>query len=312
MKSREIEAFRAVMRTGSMTAAAHLLHTTQPNISRFVASLERSTKLKLFERLPGRVIPTDEAAALYSEVERLYLGMDALERSVQIIRRSSTSKVRVATVASAAAVFVPKVISHFLGEHPNTQLSTQNDSSWGVANLVASLICDIGFVTHIGDVSGLRAEPLASFDAVCIVPEGHPLEQKRVVRPKDLAGEAFISLPFGHPSRTLIDEAFKESDARVHRLEIATSQSICDLVEAGLGVSVLNPLNIDPARQLRLRLKPFEPRLQFSTYLLTSSLRPTSPICGQFIAAARTVVREVEKELTGRQRRRGSPVSNRR
>jgi len=38
---KQVEAFRAVMLSGSMTAAAEALHTSQPNISRLIAQLER-------------------------------------------------------------------------------------------------------------------------------------------------------------------------------------------------------------------------------------------------------------------------------
>ena len=51
MNYRQIECFRAVMHTGSMTLAAAQLHTSQPNVSRAIALLQRETQLKLFERL---------------------------------------------------------------------------------------------------------------------------------------------------------------------------------------------------------------------------------------------------------------------
>ena len=64
MNFRQIEAFRAVMVTGSATAAAKLLFITQPAISRLIADLEFATKLKLFVRKPNRLEATPEAQAL--------------------------------------------------------------------------------------------------------------------------------------------------------------------------------------------------------------------------------------------------------
>ena len=49
MNLRQIEAFRSVMRLGSMTAAAEVLYTSQPNVSRLIAQLELSTGLTLFK-----------------------------------------------------------------------------------------------------------------------------------------------------------------------------------------------------------------------------------------------------------------------
>jgi len=53
-----IEAFSAVMKTGSTTRAAALMQISQPAVSHSVRRLEDTTKLKLFERSGPRLIPT--------------------------------------------------------------------------------------------------------------------------------------------------------------------------------------------------------------------------------------------------------------
>ncbi|RYH18807.1 MAG: LysR family transcriptional regulator, partial [Alcaligenaceae bacterium] len=55
MRFNQIDAFRAVMLSGSMTAAARELYTSQPNISRLISQLEMETGLTLFERKFGRL-----------------------------------------------------------------------------------------------------------------------------------------------------------------------------------------------------------------------------------------------------------------
>jgi DNA-binding transcriptional LysR family regulator len=73
MNLKHIEAFRAVMLAGSMTAAAKELFTSQPNISRLITQLERETGLLLFQRSGVRLIPTSEGNAFFREVERAYV-----------------------------------------------------------------------------------------------------------------------------------------------------------------------------------------------------------------------------------------------
>src|SRR5205807_6797550 len=50
LNPRQVEAFRAVMTTGSVTLAATTMHVTQPAVSRLIRDLERALKLVLFER----------------------------------------------------------------------------------------------------------------------------------------------------------------------------------------------------------------------------------------------------------------------
>ena len=70
LNSRQIEAFRAVMLSGTTTAAAKILNTTQPGISRLLAQLQSASGLKLFEIQRGRLLPTPEARELFAAVQR--------------------------------------------------------------------------------------------------------------------------------------------------------------------------------------------------------------------------------------------------
>ncbi len=67
---RHIEIFHAVMTTGNLTEAAHMLHTSQPTVSRELARFEKVLGLKLFERTRGRLHPTVQGLRLFEEVQR--------------------------------------------------------------------------------------------------------------------------------------------------------------------------------------------------------------------------------------------------
>ncbi len=73
---RHIEVFRALMLAGSATAAAALLHTSQPTISRELARLEQLLGYALFERLQGRLRATARALRLWQEVQRSWAGLE--------------------------------------------------------------------------------------------------------------------------------------------------------------------------------------------------------------------------------------------
>ena len=65
---RHIEIFHAVMTSGNLTAAAELLHTSQPTVSRELARFEKVIGLRLFERVRGRLHPTVQGLRLFEEV----------------------------------------------------------------------------------------------------------------------------------------------------------------------------------------------------------------------------------------------------
>ena len=72
---RQIEAFKAVIENGTISRAAVLLSISQPSMSKLIAHLEQDTGLKLFDRVKGRIAPTEQAMRLYDEVERIFGGV---------------------------------------------------------------------------------------------------------------------------------------------------------------------------------------------------------------------------------------------
>src|SRR3546814_18341 len=83
MNLRQLEAFRAVMVTRSITQAAQSMHLSQPAVSKLIADLEYAIGFKLFVRTKGSALTvTPEAEYFYHEVERSFIGVRSEERRV--------------------------------------------------------------------------------------------------------------------------------------------------------------------------------------------------------------------------------------
>ena len=78
MNFRQLEAFHAVMISGSASRAAELLQVTQPAVSRAVAELEAAVGFGLFDRVRGRLVPTPEGQTFFAAVSRSFVGLDRL------------------------------------------------------------------------------------------------------------------------------------------------------------------------------------------------------------------------------------------
>ena len=72
---RQLEAFRATMRSGSITEAAEIMHISQPSVSRLIADIERSVGFPLFLRSGRGLTPTLEANTFYKGVEGMFVGV---------------------------------------------------------------------------------------------------------------------------------------------------------------------------------------------------------------------------------------------
>jgi DNA-binding transcriptional LysR family regulator len=299
MNFKQVEAFRAVMLSGSMTAAAESLHTSQPNISRLIAQLERNTGFKLFERVSGRLLPTDEGSALFEDVERAFIGLQGLEKSAQNIRRGGTGRLRIGAVPSLTLTILPRVIQRFRQQNPDVAISIHTNDSPTVAHWAASRFCDIGLASYVGEeMPGVDTQVICDVPGVCVFPIGHRLSALKSVTVEDLEGEEFISLSQNDGSRIRIDRAFPSDKAyRKMNLETHHAATVCALVGLKLGVSIVSPLVAEEYRHTGIETRPFKPQIRFSTYLLRPADRPQSLLSQRFGTLIHEMLTEAAKDL---------------
>lgn len=286
MNFKQIETFRAVMLTGSMTVAAKQLHTSQPNVSRVIGKLETELGFELFDRLPGRVVATKGAEALFKEVERAFVGLDSLSDSARAIRDAGVGTLRVAAAASISLSVLPLAIRMFSEKYPLVRIVLDTSESYVIANWIATQHCDIGFVSNVSDKPGVVASVIHTESAVCVLPSSHRLASKKRLGPGDLTGERFISLPSGSPSRLAIDSVFTGGD-RIMALETPFAATICRMVSEGLGVSLVNPIVSRTMNFPGVRAIPFKPDILFRSYMLRSQLAPRDTHVSHFVSCMR-------------------------
>ncbi|PUE14701.1 LysR substrate-binding domain-containing protein [Limnohabitans sp. MMS-10A-178] len=294
----EIRAFRAVIRTGSMTRAAATLHMSQPNISRLVSRLENKTGLALFTRLPGKLVPTLEAHVLFQDVERLFVGLEGLELSVENIRKFGNGRLRIASVPSLSYSLLPKTIARFNALTPDVPISVHTDSTSMVMQWVGSRFCDFGLVSYLDDAAILTqptdvmVERTFNLEAACILPADHPLRHKTVIRAEMLTGMSFVSMASSDPLRAKVDQAFQPNDKRRLLYDTPHAVTICRMVGLGLGVSIVNPLVAIAADHTGLCIRRFEPSIVFASHVVAPRHRPESRLVTRFLGVMDEVLAE--------------------
>ncbi len=290
MNHRQIECFRAVMHTGSMTLAAAQLHTSQPNVSRSIAQLQRETELKLFERVGQRVVATPEAHALLKEVDRVYVGLQSIGDAADRIRTLGVEGLRIAVSPGIGISPVPRILQVFRGMRPHVPVVVHTADSATICKWVSSGYYELGLAGYVALPQEVDTTLVHSDRAVCIVPRGHRLARKRKVVPSDLAGESFISHARPDVARAAIDRVF---DPEVRRLEIETSlgATICAMVARGLGVSIVNASMLSELALAGVHSLAFEPAIDFECHLVRARQQPAQALVADFLEAMRVVLR---------------------
>src|SRR4028119_559790 len=102
MKLRHIEIFHAVYVNGSVSAAARVLNISQPSVSKTLRHAESLLGFPLFHRTKGRLIPTEDAHSLFSEVSEIQDRVFALREAGRNLKRGAGSILRLSALPSLA------------------------------------------------------------------------------------------------------------------------------------------------------------------------------------------------------------------
>ena len=295
---RHIEVFRAIMTTGSVTAAAAMLHTSQPTVSRELARLEHLTGLTLFERERGRLRPTAQALQLFEEVQRAYFGLERIVSTAAALRQFDQGQLSIACLPVFSQSLLPQACKRFVADFPKVSISITPQESPLLEEWLSAQRHDIG-LTEVGNAPpGTALATLMSVDEVCVLPDGHALAGKAVLQPADFAGQPFISLAAVDPYRQQIDAIFAQAGVeRRMALDTHSAASVCAMVREGVGLAIVNPLTaLDYAGQ-GLQIRRFGVSLPFTVNLVKPLHRPLSQLVALFEQALHAQAAEVKRRL---------------
>lgn len=291
MDVRLLETFRAVMDTQSMTGAARLLGLTQPAVSGQVARLEAYVGFPLFERVGGRLKGSVEGRRFFAEVRNALDTLDRLDQSAKNIRTGVAEGISVASHPSASTALLPQLVAELLKARADARVRMINRTSEEVRAIFEAGGVDIGIAEWPINLPGIDLRRY-KVPMVAVLPTAHPLAGEQIIRPKGLSGMPFIAMPDARLIGHQIRNSFMEQSAEY--TPVAESEyfsTICGLVAAGGGVSVVDIWSARTYEPLGLQVRRFEPAIEYEIGVFQREGRVSSPLADELIAL-------IDRELT--------------
>lgn len=249
-------ALQKIVEYKSFSKAAKALGYTQSAMSQMIASLEDELSIKLLHRCRTGSKLTLEGAELYPHIERMIYQYLSMKEKANEIKGLKTGIVRMGTLASISAHWMPTLLKKFKEQYPDVEFIIHQGDYTSIQEWIKTGAVDFGFLNPKA-VSGLEIQILKEGAMLAVLPSDHPLAQKEVVPLADLSAEPFILLEEGHYYEPL--EAFRENGITPNiKYTIHDDYAIMTMVEAGLGVSILAELILHRTNY-RLALRPTEP-----------------------------------------------------
>lgn len=300
IKIRQLQAFREVVRNGSITSAAHALGLSQPTVSNLIIGLENELGVTLFQRIHKRLVPTQDARKFFAEVDRTFNSIEQLSSTANRLHTKSSAWLNVVLPQSFVVNIVPQALARLRKSHPGIGVTLEFLPTRDAIDYAASGEWDLTIARLPATHRGLDVKPLMTSEYVCVLPKGHRLVALDSLDPADLRDEAVILLSRRHEERFEIVDSFRKVGVDlVGLVETGALTGACAFTSAGLGVTVLDAIVARGYPDSNLVIRPFRPAIRNQFGLLLEKGGEMSAEAEIFLQAIVETVSDLSRDFEG-------------
>jgi len=241
----------------NISAAAEVLHTSQPGVSKQIQLLEEELKLQIFQRNGKRLVGiTEPGQAVLALAERMILEMEDIKRVGEEFGNEDTGSLTIATTHTQARYRLPTAVKQFVDQYPKVKLTIHQGNPTQVAEQVVSGEADIGIATEaISNYDKILCLPLYRWNRCIVVPHGHPLLQDAPLTLQKIAQYPLITYDFGFTGSAIVTGEFSKVGLTPNIVLTAIDADVIKTyVNLGLGIGLLANMAYDKERDTNLAM----------------------------------------------------------
>jgi DNA-binding transcriptional LysR family regulator len=270
----QIRALVMVQDSGSLTAAAALLHLTQPAVTKQINELETRFKLQLVAKVGRSTFLTPAGLELAELGRHLLKEADAVTTAMRRHSEGWLGRVRIGMSMTMLTHFVPPILRHIRDSHPTIELGIKTALSADIAAKVFANQLDLGLVTlPVADAS-LTITPYYNDRLMVVLPPKYP-DVPDVISPQYLSEQPLILGNAQSALRRMVAAWLADGNKEPPRpvMELDNIDGMKSVVGAGLGVAVVPSLSLTGV-PCDLLVRPLDPPVSRTIGLIERADKP--------------------------------------
>jgi DNA-binding transcriptional LysR family regulator len=296
--TRELRIFLAVADSRSMAKAAKVLGTSQPAVSKAIADMEHALGVRLLDRSPQGVEPTQYGRALLKCGIAVFSELNQGIREIGFLADPTTGELRIGCPDALATGMIQVVMGRLLQKHPRMTFHIETTSLYRelrdrnielVINRVPGSVVEEDF----------DAEILYHDSIVVVASAKSPWMRRRKIRLAELVNEPWVMPKSDSPLWPPLVAAFHSSGLKAPRATVTVSSfhARISLLVTGrfLSVRPASTLRFQGAAPLLKALPLKLPNSEEPVAIMTLKNRTLSPLARLFIEHAREVAKPLAK-----------------
>jgi len=283
MELRQLEYFVTVSSLKNFTKAAHILHVSQPSVTKAIQALEAELKLSLFDRSQKQISLTEAGQVFEIHAKNILQDVKAAQISMERFQNQNGGVIRFGVPPMVESYLFPNVFIKFQAANPDILIDLQECSdSLAVHENLESGALDFGMVYLKADETLKNSLKILDDEFYICLPRNHRLATAESISFQCLREEKFVLQPAG----TFQNFATIQRSANAGfspEILLSTSQlkTIKELVSSGAAVALLPRFAITP--EANFISLPINPPIKFTVALTWSKFKELSPLCTRFL-----------------------------
>jgi len=237
---RQLAAFHAVARLGSVSRAAGELHLTQPAVSIQLKLLEEAAGAPLLER-HGRGIRLSAAGEVMADYAARILDLWREAGDEMAAQRGQFSgTLRVGAVTTAEYLLPPLLVA-FAADRPHVKVKLRVGNRDEIVAMLGGQEVDIAIMGRPPAELKTTAVAFARHPMAFLASPKHPLMSRRDLTLADLAGANLLVRERGSGTRTTLERLHKDAGLPLRiGSEMSSNEAIKQMCAAGFGAAFLS------------------------------------------------------------------------
>ena len=237
----------AVADTGHFGRAAEASFVTQSTLSASIKEIENILGATLIERTKRSVKFTPLGNDVVARARTVISDVEEIVDLVAAAREPLSGDLRLGVIPTIGPFLVPRAMPKLRKKYPALKLYLREDQTERLLDRLTSGDLDLVLMALPYRTEGFESLPLGDDPFVVACPAGHAFESRRKINPEDLEGEGLLLLEDGHCLRDHALSACKivSGERRTQGFQATSLQTLVQMVDSGLGVTLLPKLAID-------------------------------------------------------------------
>jgi DNA-binding transcriptional LysR family regulator len=237
---RQLQLFRSMVSTGSISGAAKEALITQPTASVHLKELTEAVGMPLYEVIGRKVFLTEAGRELAKAAQGVQAEWESFEQNIQSLRGGESGLLKVSMV-NTAQYFAPRILGSFCQARPGVEGSMELLNRDGIIERLRLNLDDLYIMSRPPTDLSLTCTPFMPNRLVVVAPKAHPLTRRTGLRPEDLAGFLFISRERGSGTRLAVEEFCRQQRCTFDaRFELGSNEAILEAVAGGMGLAIIS------------------------------------------------------------------------